>query len=1074
MTKRELFLLTPYTYPASMSMSLAEEDMASWMNAYSALWHPAVLWGAASPPRVDIPYDYEDPQAHHVYSVPEAPPSMMSEDWEARVQSLGAVLVKGTEERATTMEQARQAYANMPAAEIPSFGFPPDESGQDMSGQDNPNADGESSEPTPSDDSPSAEELQRRAEIQAKLLALDEEQIKPFLAVGLGYLLLASLSEAMEHENLLETEQFWEDVQKAIAELVGVTLPSDKPEEPSEPQPQSQPEPADESQDDYSQQDDYKYDYTPEDGSYEDYRDYESKPSSPPPEITEPWLKHLQSAALRLQSAREVLYPVTIYLLDIFVPDSHHPDAHWPASFEATAPLNVIASASMLETISKNHPELWQRIREGVDNDSLQVCGGCYLEREDTLLPMESQFWNLLKGREVSQQLLGKPINVFARKRFYAHPQLPMFLSSVGLNRALMLTLDDSALPNYQSPTVSWPSPDGKVVDVYVRAPLQADNPEVGFNLGYHLYKTIREDHSATVAFMHGTKADIPWMEDFVELTRFGSIFGEWVTYSRYFDDVMAGEHTSALSADEFHFDYLSERVAEGEHHSAPMTKFPASGIAEHHRLRRRMDACWTLAAMFRGLAGKSDSSNIEEDLSTVEDSLETTGPNFSQPAEAVENKINEAEAKILQTFADRLLSKAKANEPGYLIINPCSYKRRVALELPKGERPLPVEGIVKACQLDPEQLRVVLEIPALGFAWIPKSGPPGTPNPKMRMKLADDRGVRNEFFEVDIDPETGGIQGMADRKTQIPRLVQRLIFNPGSTMKATSVKVTSVGPALGEMVAEGEILGDQQQLLARYKQRYRVWSGRPVLEMRIEIHPEQPAAGYPWHAFFGSRFAWRDERTVLLRGFNATRFPTNHSRPQTPDFLEIRGHGHNTVIFPAGLPFLTKSEGRIVDLILMPEHETCQVFDIAIGLDREFPMLTSQGLISPVPYIPVEKGPPHIGSSGWLYHLDMPNLLLTSMRPGGREVPYEDYAGESSEVKAFHDAITVRLFECASASDQAEFRCVRDPLRAAMLNARGERLLDNSVSGDAVFLEVTPGDFNQLLIEFSEPETAE
>jgi len=31
---------------------------------------------------------------------------------------------------------------------------------------------------------------------------------------------------------------------------------------------------------------------------------------------------------------------------------------------------------------------------------------------------------------------------------------------------------------------------------------------------------------------------------------------------------------------------------------------------------------------------------------------------------------------------------------------------------------------------------------------------------------------------------------------------------------------------------------------------------------------------------------------------------------------------------------------------------------------------------------VPTSKGPPHIGATGWLFHLDAPNVLLTSLRP--------------------------------------------------------------------------------------------
>ena len=53
MTSHDLILLSPYRYPGQYSMSLADEDMGCWLNGYTALWHPAVLWQAQGAPKVE-------------------------------------------------------------------------------------------------------------------------------------------------------------------------------------------------------------------------------------------------------------------------------------------------------------------------------------------------------------------------------------------------------------------------------------------------------------------------------------------------------------------------------------------------------------------------------------------------------------------------------------------------------------------------------------------------------------------------------------------------------------------------------------------------------------------------------------------------------------------------------------------------------------------------------------------------------------------------------------------------------------------------------------------------------------
>ena len=328
-------------------------------------------------------------------------------------------------------------------------------------------------------------------------------------------------------------------------------------------------------------------------------------------------------------------------------------------------------------------------------------------------------------------------------------------------------------------------------------------------------------------------------------------------------------------------------------------------------------------------------------------------------------------------------------------------------------------------------------------------------------MRLADKTIIRNEFFEAEVDPQTGGLRAIRDHKTRTNRLGQRLVFNPGSVMHANSVQVTSAGPALGEIVSEGAILGEQNQVLAKFRQRFRAWLGRPVLELRIEIYPELPPAGYPWHAYFGARFAWRDERAMLLRGVNGSGAITTHNRPQSPDYLEVRLGRQSTCLFPGGLPFHQRHDARMVDIILIPEGEQTRTFDLGIGLDREQPMQTALGMITPVPAVATSKGPPHIGATGWLFHLDAPNLLLSRMVPGGLERTEEG-------TPAKKDAVTARLLECASHSGHAEFRCVKNPTRAVILDAKGSFMVEANVSGDAVFLEVSPSDLVQVQVEFS------
>jgi hypothetical protein len=905
---------------------LASEEVAAFLNGLSALWHPAAIQGATAPPRIDSPYDHEQPTAGHLYAVPDSPPLVLPEDWEDRVSECGAAVFRATPDRKTTLENLRAAVSRLP-----------------------------------------------RQSDAAPLVDADDPIARPFFGIGFGYMMIESLFEAMEHQPALATADFWQAVQQAVKAI-------DNPERAG-------------------------------------------------------FRRHLQLAADLLLAAREVVYPVEIYLVDIWLLGEQTQGFEYCASEEFAR--NLVAPASLLEQFGRERADLLAALRAGVEAGHVEVCGGPYFEREDPLFALESRLWNLTRGLAVYKELLGRDIGVFARQRAAASVHLPLLLNSVGLRRAMLLAFDQSSLPTYRTTVINWATPDGKQVEAFTRVPYSASEPQTFFHWAHYLHQTIAQDHAATIALLHRDPA-APWYDDLHELMKFAPVFGRWTTLSKYFDQVLAGEYASAASADDFHADYLTVRT------DAHVDK-PVSSFAEHLRTRRRLDTVRTLLALNRALTGRATDPGLEVRLGRLEEEVEN-------PQDGADSQLAADERQAAMVVADRLLAHASGANPGYLVLNPCSFARRVAITLEDVADPLPVAGAIKASQFDGNIAQVVVEVPPLGFAWLPADGPAGGSVPAARMRLADERHVRNEFFEAEIDLTTGGLKAFRDHRTRINRIAQQLIFNPGSKMVADQIQVNSNGPALGEIVAEGKIVDEYNEPLAGYRQRFRAWLGRPVLELRIDITPHHEPKGYPWHAYYGARFAWRDERALLLRGLNGTGYTTSHTRPETPDYLELRSGRQSTVLLPGGLPFHQRHGARMLDTLLVVEGETARSFDLGLAIDREYPMQTALGMWTPVVLVPTKKGPPHVGATGWLFHGDLPNVVLTSM------LPAEDGA----------DAVIARFLECTQYTSQAELRCVRDPRRAFLLDGRGNHLQEVSTSGDSVIFEVPAGDLIHLRIEFS------
>jgi hypothetical protein len=946
MTDRQLHLLSPYRLPTSYPLQLAADETAAWLNGYAALWHPAALAGAAQPPQPSNSYDHDTPGTGFVYSVPQGPHLYQPDDWADRAKAATAAVFHPSADRRETTESLKTA-------------------------------------------------LRERGE-SSPLLDAPEEVVRLFTGLGLGYLLIDSLFEAMDHERLLDAPGFWADVTAAV-EAAG--------------------------------------------RGEESFRD------------------QLKAAAEKLQTAREQLFSGSVFWLDWVILDPRNLDASWPASLAAGLPVTLLASAETLERLAAEAPERYSELKAKVLPDlpaSVDLCCGSYRDREDALLPFESQWWNLRKARTVVKDLFGVEPSVYARSKSAYHPQLPGWLQMMGYRHAVLISFDGALIPTLRATAVNWPAPDGKSVDAFTREPLAADDPQTFFNLVYHLHQAVSTDAAPTVALAHKGKPAFDSYRDLLALAQLAPVLGTWTGLGRYFTDAVTGDYIGTRTADEFFADYLDDRVTSA-HRPDPVTGFP-----RHLRLRRRLDSAFTLAAMHRSLTPNPapDETDALKKLADVEDAIETRGVNFTPTADGaatddLSDQLTMLESGFAKRLADRIQAHSPDGQPGLLVFNPCSFTRRVALELDGFRGPIPVEGPVKAAEFAGTVARLVVELPPLGFAWVPRQAAAGTPPPKPRLKLAENLTVRNEFFEADVDAATGGLRSFRDLRARLNRFGQQLVFNPGSTMRAKSVTVTNSGTALGEITTEGEVLNEHNEVYAAFRQRFRAWLGRPVLEVRIELDVKHAPTGYPWHSYYAARFGWRDDRGVLFRGVNGQNTQTGYTRPVSPDYLEVRLASERSFLYTGGLPFLQRHGNRMADVILVPEGEQGRSFELLLALDREQPMQTAAGWVSPAPVVVTEKGPPPVGATGWLAHVDMPSLILTSLRP-------------CNPSEGMNRAVVGQFVECAGFGGAAEVRFARDPSQASLVDGMGEPTQPLTLNIDAIPLDYTAGETLRVKAEWA------
>ena len=400
-------------------------------------------------------------------------------------------------------------------------------------------------------------------------------------------------------------------------------------------------------------------------------------------------------------------------------------------------------------------------------------------------------------------------------------------------------------------------------------------------------------------------------------------------------------------------------------------------------------------------------------------------------------------------------------------MLNPLGLPRRAAVLLPEAAADLRPAGPLRAAQLTEEGVYAVVDLPAFGYAWVPRETDPAAAPAPIGAVSARDRVLRNESIEVEIDQETGGIRGLRAAGEGTARLGQQLVITglagldgaetmgpPASKMRSRSFEVEYAGPALVQAVSRGALIDARDERpLASFRQRYRLWTGRPILELEITLEDLEPrwvetcaGAGVdPWSQFLSCRWAWPDPNSMLRRTCLLAPELTEADRPETPDAIDVSTRRQRTALLFGGLAHHRKHGTRMLDTLLMAGRETARGFTLGVVLDLEHPFHAALDLVTPAVVVPTESGPPSSGPSGWFVQIDNRAVAIT----------HAEYADPSGDGRGW--GLVFHLVETAGRPARCRLRLFRDPVWARQTDFNHELIVDLPIDGDAVQIDLTP-----------------
>ncbi len=366
----------------------------------------------------------------------------------------------------------------------------------------------------------------------------------------------------------------------------------------------------------------------------------------------------------------------------------------------------------------------------------------------------------------------------------------------------------------------------------------------------------------------------------------------------------------------------------------------------------------------------------------------------------------NPAGAEPLKELSHALSTKGTVRDSSLLLINPQNGRWRTGIELPR-EVPTPtVGGPVLAVDETSEPRRAVVEIPALGFAWVAKSDTAASEPkksggwglfkkaPPAPLPIAVEHTLVNKHLIVAMNRETGGIQAIRIPNKRGNRLSQQIGFRLGnagtsdgwddlpaySRMVADELKITVASPVLGEFTSRGRLLDDNEQVLATFTQATRLWADSSTVEIELTLDPVTLPKADPWNSYYAVRWAWSDEFMELYRDVHETRHRTDAKRIESPRFVEIASEAERTTLLVNGLPYHQRTGYRMLDTLLITRGETARRFRLGIGVDLPNAAIAARQFVAPAPQVQAMEAP--ASPSGWLLHVDARQVLVTSLQP--------------------------------------------------------------------------------------------
>lgn len=749
-----------------------------------------------------------------------------------------------------------------------------------------------------------------------------------------------------------------------------------------------------------------------------------------------------------LLGEKNAYYPVQPQLIDLVLTAPTTVGNSFTNELAYDHPKSILLTSQLGRKLKHEQPENFSRLGKLVDNETVDIVGGLASELDDPLLSSETTVARFQMGLKWFRENLNADVCVFARRTFGLSSDLPAILDQLNFVGVLHATLAGGEIPVASTSHIRWESNDGASILALAQTAEDANEGFTFLRLSTWLGQLIDSAHVATVVLAHWPDRVHFCFNDLLRVRKYGNLFGSFISLTDFFDGIYDPGYGDTFSADEYQGSFLKSSLRN-------KSKNPVSRIVKYWRRTMRVRSLRAAATMelFANSSRDVDALTFNE-LDHLQAKIELASSSVEFDDDEIDSRVNEWEATFFSGQGDEFL------------VNTTNFNRTVFFRTEnKNAFALSTDSPVRLAESESDSTNWIARVPPLSFTRL--QGDSNVSDLNKEPLLCEENILRNEFFELMVDPQTGGIRSLDvyDRRKNL--LSQRLAVRiPGQldshgrmtsaryaemvcddyTIKHNSRSIATIETSGRLVNAEGNI----ESTLAEYRQAFTVIRGIPIVEVEVEFTSVSEMNPNTNH-YVCSRLAWKHDSTELVRNVRESRAFVSGENLEATNWIELRSPKNTVTLLTAGLPFHRRSSRRTLDTLLVVAGESERRFRFGIGLDISHPTQASIDFMTP-PAIVNRKMK---GNGGWLFDFNCKNIVATWMAP---------IFDQSQQLTG----VEFRLRETKSRSGQLKIRCPRQLTTGRRVNFFGEHLREIETHENLATINFHGSEFFQIQLNWN------